>query len=310
MRRTCALEHVGLVQLAGFGQAQQFVVGNAAPQEKRQPRSQFEIANPIGLARFDALRIALHAEQELRADQHRRQRHLDAGFKALRRVDGLAIELQRPLEVRARRRDGGRRAASAFDRISRAQASPSFSPFGAGRRRCAGGWGYRPGPALERTDDRDLVDRRLDARVAVEIEVRLVGLALGLEQRGRLLEEGHADLVRPGGDSILARGQVIVAEACRFLSRRLDGEQADPLAVEQQLDLVRLRAALRPARCGRGPGGSGSRTRRPPGTCRESARRRACPAAARRCASPASGPAECGTCRRRASGRRGRPPAG
>ncbi len=74
---------------------EQFVVGNAAPQEERQPRGQLEVADAIGRARRDARRILLDAEQELAADQHRAQRRLDARRRSPPSCARLAIERQR-----------------------------------------------------------------------------------------------------------------------------------------------------------------------------------------------------------------------
>ena len=47
MRRTCCVQHRGILQLAFFRQVQQLVVGNAAPQEEGKPRGQFEIADAV-----------------------------------------------------------------------------------------------------------------------------------------------------------------------------------------------------------------------------------------------------------------------
>src|SRR5437763_136180 len=49
-----------------------------------------------------------------------------------------------------------------------------------------------------RPGNRHLVDRRGEPRMPVQVEVSLVRLAFGFEQRGWLLQEGHAELVRSG----------------------------------------------------------------------------------------------------------------
>ena len=41
------IEYLGIAELTLRGDIQEFVVGNAAPQEKRQPRSQLDIAQPV-----------------------------------------------------------------------------------------------------------------------------------------------------------------------------------------------------------------------------------------------------------------------
>ena len=48
------LEHRRLVQLALRGEVEQLVVGNAAPEEERQPRRQLEIADAVHRAGRDA----------------------------------------------------------------------------------------------------------------------------------------------------------------------------------------------------------------------------------------------------------------
>ena len=61
--------------------------------------------------------------------------------------------------------------------------------------------GVSPGSGrIVRTDDRNLVDRRLQARVPVVIEVRLVGLPRRLEEQRRFFRERDAEGVRPGAD--------------------------------------------------------------------------------------------------------------
>ncbi len=45
MRRTCCCEHSRILQPAPFRQVEQLVVGNAAPQEEREPRRELEIAD-------------------------------------------------------------------------------------------------------------------------------------------------------------------------------------------------------------------------------------------------------------------------
>ena len=95
-----------------------------------------------------------------------------------------------------------------------------------------------------RADDRDLVDGRLHAGMAVDVVVRLEGLAVGFEQSPGPLEERHADLVWTGRHRH-ARPQVLVDRAVvADVFRRHDFEQAYPLAVEQELELMRLPQAL------------------------------------------------------------------
>jgi hypothetical protein len=65
------LEHGRILQPAGDREIQQFVVGDAAPEEEREPRRQREIADRIDGARGRPGRSVFGAEQE-------RWRHQDA----------------------------------------------------------------------------------------------------------------------------------------------------------------------------------------------------------------------------------------
>ena len=60
---------------------EQLVVGNAAPQEKREPRGQLEIADRVRRPGRHAGRLALDAEQELRADEQAAHGALDAALE-------------------------------------------------------------------------------------------------------------------------------------------------------------------------------------------------------------------------------------
>ncbi len=68
-------------QLVLLSQAKQFLVGDAAPEEERQPGREFKIADGMHGSGCAALRVALDAEQEIGRDQDRSQGHFDPGFK-------------------------------------------------------------------------------------------------------------------------------------------------------------------------------------------------------------------------------------
>jgi hypothetical protein len=80
--RACFSSSPGLTQLAPNGCVEQLIVRDAAPQEKRQSRRQFEIADPVDAARRYCLRVAFHAEQELRIGEHGGERPGDSGVKS------------------------------------------------------------------------------------------------------------------------------------------------------------------------------------------------------------------------------------
>ena len=132
-----------------------------------------------GVFGADAGGILLDAEQELRAHQHGRQRHLDPGLEVAvgARLSGRASS--GPCEIGLG--DGPpvgashqRATGSAWRRDLRPR--PARRPA---RRRCRRRLGRVAAArsARVRPDDRDGVDRRLDPRMPVGIEVRLVGLA-------------------------------------------------------------------------------------------------------------------------------------
>ena len=114
MRRTCCSSTAGVVQLALLGQRQQLVVRNAAPEEERQPRRELEIADAVGAARRDAGRLALDAEEELRA-----------------RPGCAAAPISMPRVERRRPRGPARRTSSSACRSS----SVDRPPIGAPRQR-------------------------------------------------------------------------------------------------------------------------------------------------------------------------------
>ena len=147
---------------------EQLVVRDAAPQEERQPRRQLEIAEPVRGARRDVGRLALEAEEELRIDEHARQRALDARTRTMPAVRPARRTRAACRSRRRRRRPAAdTRASPACDRICRAHGSSSAGDAGvqtSSRRRL----GVSPGPvALKRAGDGDLRDARR-ARLDVE----------------------------------------------------------------------------------------------------------------------------------------------
>ncbi len=79
--------------------------------------------------------------------------------------------------------------------------------------------------------------------MAVQVEVRVVRLPLGFEQLRRVLQKGHAELMRAGGHRN-ARLQLPVHGFIILVSRRRHREQLHALPIQQQLQLVRLVQAL------------------------------------------------------------------
>ncbi len=120
------VQYIRLVQLVGFAQAQQFVVGNGTPQEEAQARSEFRIADGRNGAGFG---IALDAEQKLRRHQHRGNGKLQALRGCVPGRRRLAVNLQK-----LRHFGLGRRAAVGVMRKVGENAGDAGGP----RRRVAG----------------------------------------------------------------------------------------------------------------------------------------------------------------------------
>ena len=196
-----------------------------------------------GVSGASAGGIALDAEQELRADQHGRQRHLDAGVEV---VLGRAPCDRARAVRRGRRRSpaAGRRGASASTGSASRASLLVVGRSPAATRRCGAGSACRPGPP-RRTDRRSRPSRSpAGGADAGRIEVRLVRLARGFEQQRRLLRGtsrrracGPARHRRPA-PSGADRASCAWSPASPL--RRFHREHLHALAVEQQLDLVRL----------------------------------------------------------------------
>ena len=88
--------------------------------------------------------------------------------------------------------------------------------------------------------DRDLVERRRDAGVPVHVVVGLVRLALGLQQRGWVLQERHAELVRAGRHP---------DAGLQVLRRRSDGRRSFLGGVTVN-DAIRSRSSSTSSSCG------------------------------------------------------------
>src|SRR5262249_2682868 len=65
-------------QFALRGNVKQLIVGNAAPEEKREPRRQFQIAHSVRTAWRYLSWVALHAEKKLRTREHLAQGRCDS----------------------------------------------------------------------------------------------------------------------------------------------------------------------------------------------------------------------------------------
>jgi hypothetical protein len=180
--------------LAGDGGVDELVVGQAAPQEERQPRRELEVADAIERARRRARRIVLDAEQELRRHENVGERRLHAGLEiaALRALGAVEVEQPAALGVGDRPAIGAPREAREY-------------PLGA-----RGGLGLLRGLAREDAlaarraagarDGQRAFDDELVELGNADVHARVVLLALErlqhvLTRRGALLRERDADVV-------------------------------------------------------------------------------------------------------------------
>jgi hypothetical protein len=186
------------VKLVLNRKAEQFVVRNAAPQEKGETRREFNIADAIVLVRpgSGSHRIALHTEQKLRACENGSQRHFDARIE-ISVCTRVLEELQRNSEilighgspVRAARQSGKDRRGATIVCGCIFVCRPAYeNALSTGRVACSG---RLKGPA-----NGNGVHRGLNPRMTVHVEMRVVRLALGFLQRGRLSKKSGANRVR------------------------------------------------------------------------------------------------------------------
>ena len=136
IRRTCRSSAAGILELALRGDRQELIVGNAAPQEKRQARRQLEIADRIGRPGRHGRRVRFAAEQEVRAREDQPQRVLDSALERALLAAGF-VEADQRLDLRVRDRPpvGAARErrqdllrASAFVRLDLLRASARLAP--------------------------------------------------------------------------------------------------------------------------------------------------------------------------------------
>ena len=93
-----------IAQPARLRRVEQGVVGDAAPEEKGEPRGDLDVAQPVRRAQGRRRRIALDAEQEVGVDEHPLERELDAGVEAAAALAAAVEEAEEGVEVGRRHR--------------------------------------------------------------------------------------------------------------------------------------------------------------------------------------------------------------
>ena len=249
-----AVEYGRVAQPARRCRVQQLLVGNAAPQEERQPRGELQIGDPVGRLGSDTGRVLLDAEKEIRADQNPLQRQLDAGLESTA-VPPRLVEPDQRLHIRLG--DGAAEGAPGdsgddppctmqlpFRRLAGGRAAGEDAPP-AGRIAGAG--------HAVRAADLDAADtREAELGVVVVPRLRLHGLFGRPLDNGRLIRKGDADHMPPRGHR-RAEFHLVVRVRQVVCQRRVVGlqpfvtlldllaahvERLDSLAVQQRIDAV------------------------------------------------------------------------
>ena len=92
------LELFRIAQAAGLGGGEERLVGDAAPQEEREPRREIEIGDGIGRAGGRPVGVGLDAVEELGADEQAPDGELDAVLEAAV-PPALLVEVEQHAEL-------------------------------------------------------------------------------------------------------------------------------------------------------------------------------------------------------------------
>ena len=189
-----------IFQLALARQRDQGVVGHSAPEKERQPRCQFQIADPVELSGLDVRGLHLDPVNQPRIGEDARERHLDA------RVE-VAVLAARLIEVHQRLNFGIR------DRMPERARCQRGDDFPRARRLVGRGrWPAHEDPAAaRRVPGRRGVERTFDSQRPHVREEREPGRGTGLERVAHevLIEIEHRREIRlreRGADHVRSRG--------------------------------------------------------------------------------------------------------
>jgi hypothetical protein len=184
----------------------------------------------------------LDTEEKVRAGKNRAQGHFDAGFELARRF-ALPIELCQHLHFGSGHGTPERTPRQSGNHLLCAAVFIGWLLRAAGEDAPPAGCVARTG-RIERSGDRDRMERGLDTRMTIHVEARQVGLAFGLNQRRRPLEKRCVEHVRPRLDGsshvkIAVHGFVFLGAG-----RRLQGEQLHTLAIDADFEPARFGESL------------------------------------------------------------------
>ena len=247
---------------------EQLVVGNAAPQEERKARRQLQVAEGPHLAGHVSRGVALDAEQELGTHENPLQRPPDAVLESAVAATRL-VELEQHLQVRLGHRPSigaagdGRHdppgagglffrvvrtadeQAAAARRVSRPRRAVRSADGHAAHVRRAGRVGGIDVAAQQRLADRGDLRGRLPEKCHGNRPRSRLDRQAHLQRRVRVHRVRQRGLPRRTPRGLLRRlvGVIVHLERVRPRLRAPDGEQPDSLAVQADLELVRLAQA-------------------------------------------------------------------
>ena len=92
------VQHGRVRQLPTGGHVEKLVIGDAAPQEERQPRRELDVGEAMDGCTRGVDRITLYTEEEIRADEQTHEGDLDAGFEVTL-VTPAPVELHERIDV-------------------------------------------------------------------------------------------------------------------------------------------------------------------------------------------------------------------
>ncbi len=248
-----SLERGGIPELAALRRREQHIVRDAAPQEEGEPRGDVEIRQRVDRAGLQIGRLGFEPEDERRAAQHEPQRELDAAFEVA--VPPLVVvEREQPVELGCVEGPAISEAAEPRQDRAGARALLGGCPWTAAEDSRAA-WRVGRPRRIEWAGDQQPIDvgqSGLRVRRHVAAEERFVEL---LGEHRRLADERRNHRVTSRGNSHPDAHRLVRGER---LAGRLGGillvdhhrpirvfpanrKEADPLAVEHQLQLVLFR---------------------------------------------------------------------
>ena len=235
----------GIRQIAVLRELQQLLVGRRAPEEERESRRQIDVADAIDIARPHVGGALFHAEEEVRAGQHRLQSGANAALETSVRCAAI-VERHETVDVVLPHWTPVRLCGHACDDLPSTR--PSFI-----RRRRAAAENHPPRRSLghardlERAQDRHALQMVLGGHAEPDTD-----LPIGQGMIDRANQVVHDALVlahESGGHALRPRGDLerigadVQARGLGLRHPAVDGQQRHALPVDGDFDLL---IAVRP----------------------------------------------------------------